>query len=105
MKMLVAILGLIVLAVVAVFALGTDVDIEDTGALPEVDISAEGGRMPDVDVNAPEIRVNTNTTTVKVPKVDVHMEEKTVKYPTINMNASEDSVIDEANEPDHMENE
>lgn len=46
---------------------GCDVDVEESGSLPNVDVTP--GSMPEVDVDGPE--VTTGTTTVEVPTVDV----------------------------------
>jgi len=48
---------------------GCDVDVEDPGKLPEVDI--EEGEMPEVDVTGPEIDVEKETTEIPVPDVDI----------------------------------
>ena len=54
--------------------LGCDVDVEDSGALPDVDVTATEGRMPDIDVNGPE--VTTGTETIEVPTVDIDIPEE-----------------------------
>lgn len=54
--------------------IGCDVDVKDTGELPDVDV--EGGRAPDVDVTTPDVDVKTRTTTVQVPDVDVDVPEE-----------------------------
>lgn len=46
-----------------------DVDQTEEGDMPEV--SVEGGNLPEYDVTAPEVDVDTGTTTVEVPTVDV----------------------------------
>ncbi len=101
------IIGLIVIGVVAVLAMGSDVDVKDSGALPDVDVQvdAEAGRMPDVDVQTPDVDVNMEERTVNVPDVDVDMEERTIEVPNVDYNAAEDSAIDEAAEPEAMERE
>jgi hypothetical protein len=53
---------------------GCDVDVEDEGKLPEVDV--EEGRMPDVDVEAPEVDVDTENVEVPVPDVDINPAEE-----------------------------
>lgn len=101
------ILIIAVLVAGSVYLLGTDFDLKDKGALPNVDVSvdAEGGRLPDVDVNTPDISVNMEPKSVEVPDVDVSMEEKTINIPTVDFNAAEDSAIDEAAESDAEERE
>ena len=53
----------------ALLLVGCDVDVEDKGALPDVDVSVDEGRMPDVDVDGPE--VTTETMEVEVPKIEI----------------------------------
>lgn len=53
-------------------AAGCDVDVEDKGELPEVNV--EGGRAPDVDVTPPDIDVETGTREVEVPTVDLDVD-------------------------------
>lgn len=48
---------------------GCRAEVEDRGALPDVDVS--GGRLPDVDVNPADVRISTDTQTVVTPDVDV----------------------------------
>lgn len=50
---------------------GCDVDVEDKGKLPEVDVKE--GRMPDVDVRGPDVDVKTDTVEVPVPDVDIDL--------------------------------
>jgi hypothetical protein len=63
-----AIAGTLVLA-------GCDVDQTEEGELPDVDISAEGGNMPEYDVEGPEVDVEMKEKTVEVPDVDVDLPE------------------------------
>lgn len=63
-------------AVASTLALGLaacDVDQTEEGSLPEVEV--EGGNMPEFDVEAPDVDVGTETTTVEVPTVDVTTED------------------------------
>ena len=48
---------------------GCDVDVQEEGELPAVDV--EPGEMPDVDVRGPDVDVGTETETIEVPDVDV----------------------------------
>lgn len=59
-------------ALIAVATLGLaacDVDQTEEGSLPDVDVDADGGNLPEYDVEGPE--VETGTTTVEVPTVDI----------------------------------
>lgn len=61
-------------ALMAIVMVGCDVDVEDKGALPEVDVKE--GEMPDVDVTTPDVDVEMEEKTVTVPDVDVDVPEE-----------------------------
>ncbi len=63
----------------------TSCDVQQTkeGELPDVDISAEAGTLPEFDVDWMDVNVGTKTKTITVPTVEVVMEEKTVEVPYI----------------------
>ncbi|MBA3525455.1 MAG: hypothetical protein H0T82_00825 [Sphingomonas sp.] len=48
-----------------------DVDQTKEGDMPEVDVNASGGALPEYDVDAPSVNVGTENKTVQVPTVDV----------------------------------
>jgi hypothetical protein len=50
-----------------------DVEKTQEGRLPDVDVDAEPGRMPKVDVQGPDVDVGTKPVTVPVPDVNVDM--------------------------------
>ena len=102
MKYLVTLIIIAVIAV-AVFLLGSDFNIKDKGALPDVNVSVEEGRMPDVEMDTPDVDVKMKDKTVSVPSVE--MKEKKMRVPSVDVNAAEDSAIDEANEPEAAESE
>lgn len=59
-------------ALIACFAVtACDVDQTKEGELPDVDVNASGGQLPEYDVDAPEVKVGTENKTVTVPTVDV----------------------------------
>lgn len=63
------------LAFAPLFALGLaacDVDQTEEGDLPDVDV--EGGQVPEYDVDAADVDVGTDTTTVVTPDVDIQNE-------------------------------
>jgi hypothetical protein len=67
-----SLLVLIVVIAAVLWYLGIlDFRVNDAGELPNVTV--EGGRAPDVDVdvNAPEVEVTTEERTVTVPQIDV----------------------------------
>ncbi len=48
-----------------------DVDQTKEGDVPEIDVNASGGALPEYDVDAPSVNVGTENKTVQVPTVDV----------------------------------
>lgn len=73
----------IVLIFLAVWLI--DIDVEDEGEMPEldVDVSGDAGELPEMDADVAEIEVRSKEVDVEVPDVDVEMEEETVEVPTI----------------------
>jgi hypothetical protein len=67
--------------------LGCDVDVQDEGQLPDVDVQVEDGRMPDVDVTGPDVDVHTEEREVTVPDVDVDVgtQEETITVPDVDV--------------------
>ena len=67
---------------------GCDVDVEDPGQLPDVDVESTPGEAPDVNVRGPEVDVQEKKDTVTVPDLDVEVEqqEKEVTVPDIDVN-------------------
>lgn len=78
-------IGLAVAVVVIVgvlFATGFwSANVKDGGELPEVNISTEPGRAPDVDLDSKKVEFGTEERTVEVPKVET--EEKVIDVPVI----------------------
>ncbi|MGK2911903.1 MAG: hypothetical protein ACSLE1_19200 [Sphingobium sp.] len=68
----IAILVIVALAIIGfLFATGFwSADVKE-GALPDVDVSAEGGKLPGVDLDSKEVVVGTKKTEVEVPVVGV----------------------------------
>ncbi|MDT9598378.1 hypothetical protein [Sphingosinicella rhizophila] len=48
-----------------------DVDQTKEGELPEVDVNATGGQLPEFDVEGPDVDVSMENKTIQVPDVDV----------------------------------
>src|SRR3546814_2825418 len=70
-RKILAILAIIVVVVIILFATGFwDVQQTEEGALPEVDVSAEGGELPAFDVDSKEVVVGTTETHVEFPTVE-----------------------------------
>ena len=61
-----ALVGVSCLAVAA-----CDVDQTKEGQLPDVDVNATGGQLPEYNVEGPQVNVGTENKTVQVPTVDV----------------------------------
>lgn len=76
-------------ATLSIAVVGCDVDVEDSGELPSVDV--EPGEMPDVDVHGPDVEVGTTEKKVKVPDVDVDMEEKSISVPDVDVDLPEEN--------------
>lgn len=54
------------------FALAAcDVDQTKEGELPDVDVNATGGQLPEFDVEGPTVNVGTENKTIQVPTIDV----------------------------------
>ena len=64
--------GLILGAICFTIA-GCDVDQTKEGKLPEVEVNATGGQLPEYNVTGPDVNVTTENVTVEVPKVDVDL--------------------------------
>jgi hypothetical protein len=79
-----------VLSGVAVMGLiGCDVDVEDEGEMPTMEV--DPGRAPDVDVHGPDVDIRQEEKTVTVPDVDVDTEEKTITVPDVDINAPDEN--------------
>lgn len=48
-----------------------DVDQTKNAQLPDVDVNATGGQLPEFNVTTPEVSVGTENKTIQVPDVDV----------------------------------
>jgi hypothetical protein len=71
-------------AALMVPTMGCDIDVNDPGELPDIEI--RNGRMPDVEVRGPEIDVNKQKTDIEVPTdIDVKTEKKTITVPDVDV--------------------
>lgn len=59
------------LGAIAFAVAGCDVDQTKEGKLPDVDVNATGGQLPEYNVEGPTVNVGTENRTVQVPTVDV----------------------------------
>lgn len=72
----------------ALILAGCDVDVEEEGKMPDVDV--EEGEMPEADVEGPDVDVETDKEKIEVPDVDVETEEKTIPTPDVDVDVPED---------------
>lgn len=63
----------LMLALLSTFATGCRVRQTEEGEMPDVDVQAEGGKLPEYDVDAADVDIKTEERTVKVPDIDVNM--------------------------------
>lgn len=93
MKTSVAVIGgVIAVVVIAAAVYLIDIDQTEEGSLPDVDVSVEGGNMPEFDADVGSVELTEEEVTVEVPKVEVTTEEETMTVPGINITAPEDEV-------------
>ncbi|HET9227322.1 MAG TPA: hypothetical protein VFR31_11690 [Thermoanaerobaculia bacterium] len=64
---------ILLLALLTVFATGCRVRQTEEGEMPDVDVSTEGGKLPEYDVDAADVDVKTEKREITVPDVDVNM--------------------------------
>ena len=64
---------ILLLALLTVFATGCRVRQTEEGEMPDVDVSTEGGKLPEYDVDAADVDVKTEKKEITVPDVDVNM--------------------------------
>ena len=82
MRKVLILLAIIVVVAIILFATGFwSVNQTQEGALPDVNVSAEGGQLPEFDVDSKEVVVGTTETNVEVPKIETETE--TIETPVI----------------------
>jgi hypothetical protein len=87
-------LNLLLACVAAAGLAACDIDVEDDGELPKVDV--EGGRAPEVEIRGPDVDVGTQEKTITLPDVDVDVPDEDENEP----NLPEDPDADD-NDPAH----
>jgi len=91
MKTSTAIVGaLVAVVVIAAGVYMIDIDQTEEGALPDVDVSVEGGNMPEFDAQTGSVDVTTEEETVTVPDVTITTEEETVTVPDVSITPPSD---------------
>jgi hypothetical protein len=81
--------------VLALPLVGCQVEQTEEGEMPE--ITAEGGNLPEYDVDAAEVEIGTEPATVEVPTdIDVTTEEREISVPDVDVNppADDDDEVD-----------
>lgn len=68
--------AIVALAVLAFGVYMVDIDMTEEARLPDVDVSVEGGNMPEVDAEVGDIDVGSEEVTVTVPTIDVESPEE-----------------------------
>ena len=62
------------------------------GRLPDIDVDASGGQLPRYDVEGPDVDVGTEQREVEVPTgVDIETEERTITTPDIDVDLPSDN--------------
>ena len=99
MKTSTAIVGaLLAVVVIAAGVYMIDIDQTEEGALPDVDVSVEGGNMPEFDADTGSVDVNSEETTVTVPDVEITTEEETITVPDVEITPPDDEETQPATE-------
>lgn len=81
-RKILGLLAVIVVIAIVLFATGFwKVDQTKEGALPDVDVTAEGGQLPEFEGESKEVVVGTTETNIEVPTVDTKTE--TVDVPVV----------------------
>jgi len=60
------------------------------GRLPDVDVNVEGGQLPKYDIDTADVNIGTKEVEVSVPDVDVEMEKKTMTVPDVDIEMPEE---------------
>jgi len=76
-------------AALIVPTMGCDIDVNDPGELPDIQI--KNGRLPDVNVRGPEVDVHRVQKQVEVPTdIEVQTENKTITVPEVDVTLPQD---------------
>ncbi|REJ81564.1 MAG: hypothetical protein DWQ34_26970 [Planctomycetota bacterium] len=93
-------IALLMIPLSAALIAGCDVDVQDEGELPSVDV--EPGEMPEADVRGPDVDVDMEPAEVEVPDVDVETETETIEVPDVDVDIPEENEaeVDASTEPE-----
>lgn len=67
----------VVLLIIGVYMI--DIDQTQETRLPNVDVTVEGGQLPEFDANVGEIETGTKEVTVTVPTIDIQSPEEAAR--------------------------
>ena len=91
MKVFGAIVAGIAVVALAWFAfVMVDVDQTQSAALPDVDVSVEGGQLPEFDAEVGSIAVGETQMEVEVPEVEVTTNTEILNVPTLEVTTPEE---------------
>ena len=94
MKTTTAILaGLVAVAAIGFTIYMVDIEQTEEARLPDVDVTVEGGNMPEFQATTGSVSVDQEEVEVTVPKLRVTTEEETVTVPEINVTPPEDEDV------------
>lgn len=64
----------------------------EEGRLPDVDVDVDGGKLPKYEVEGPDVKIGSKRVGVDVPDVDVDVdtERKTFEVPTVDVDLPDD---------------
>lgn len=83
-------LGLVAAAAVGFGVYMVDIDQTEEAALPNVDVTVEGGNLPEFDAEVGSVALTEEEATIEVPNVEVTMEEEQVTVPGIQITPPEE---------------
>lgn len=71
----------VIAAVIAVVAIGfgvymVNIDQTEEGSLPNVELSVEGGNLPELEAEVGDIETGTRDVTIEVPTLDIQSPEE-----------------------------
>ncbi|HUO84813.1 MAG TPA: hypothetical protein VM534_06825 [Thermoanaerobaculia bacterium] len=82
-------LRILAVMLLVVGLIGCEVEQTEEGEMPNIEV--EGGKLPEYDVDVPDVDIGTQTTTVEVPTgVEIETTETTVTIPDVDVNPPED---------------
>lgn len=89
--------SLLIVAASALSLSACKVEKTDSGSLPDVDVQAKGGDLPNYDVQTADVDVGTQPATVPVPDVDVDVNTKQATVPVPDVDITMPSEQEKAN--------